>query len=1529
MQNRKSASVISKAACCVVESMEKRTLFSQVISVSTSQMVFNAVANSSPSQIETETITNTGDAALTLGIGSTILANDPAWPTADNARFTLINGAAVPATLAPGASFALQVQYTANAVTTNSAYLDISSDDPINPTLQIQLRGIGTKGLGGSNQPSLATILEAYNIPTLVGDGPNDSNALADNVYPYPPDPSSQEVVLQTLQKAGSGPVTIKVLASFTASGAHPYTLGMYPATNANNLQELFTTPSSEYQSVYVQPTGTTTFDPGSSPFGFYCISNVQTRGRVIYTQDALNTFDSTTGRHFRFFPMETPTGTVVPNEYIMTSTEWNAPIGYDFTNIVAIVSNVKAATGAPTSPAITLTDANALPNTNNMIFNRIQSPNSVLGDIVHDTDTLTVSDTGESPLVISSYSISSGWQLSNPPTFPLTIAPGASVPLTVKFIQSSHPSVPYNETNGPLYASGGGVLTGNLTFTTNDPNNPTISKPMAGWWQLHSENENEPSLQSIVNLIAGWTTVINSTPIPDLTESVAGPNSVPTYYGNEVVSGYWQEADPGNLVTVRALDSYHTEGNSVTTYYYPKGGSSTKLFSTVADTGQTFFPYAFNTTTPAIGTFSNSGTFGFRIDNEYSDDSKNTANNSGGGHHIRFYPIRNSAGQIVPNTYLMCLDYSNIPQNFDFQDNVYIVSNIKPANETATPTDLWATSYSTGNFLSWSPIFDSTVTGYNVYRTDVTGTVHTLLTPTPITNTTFFDSGAASTGYSYYKVTAVSSSGGESPLADTVTVANDNSGGTTGGTGDPVAANETVNTQAGNPVTINEFPDATDTGGTLLASSVNITTVPSNGTASVNTSDGSITYAPNAGYTGIDTFQYTVGDSTGATSAPATITVNVSATPIGNPIVANLAETVGENASVLIDVVSSATDTSATLDPATVTVTVPPAHGSTAVNTSTGAITYTPAVGYHGSDAFQYTIGDSLMAVSPAGLVTLTVVTGAPVAATITAPPINAYTATTVYVVGQATDANGNIDPTSVKITTPPTGGVATVNSATGVITYTPNDGFIGSDSLTYTLSDNAHATSAPATITFNTGVTINATTAKSLSFTDSAGDKIRMAITGGGSALVTFNGTGTDRVIPGPHGTGSLVVTGTGLSIAAIVINNSGINGTLSVTSAGAGLASLGTITVNGPLGRIVAPTSALTGNLSVAGSLSLLQVKAIANSSISIGSTGATKAGLSISTGHVSSTSVISTTPIRTLRAIDWIETGTPDSIAAPTITSLVTTGNFDAGLNLSGGSPFALNTVRVGGAISGDTWSVTGNTNSVIVGSANANWTANLAGNVNGITIRAGGFGGTISTGAINSLTITGDDTGTINAASIKSARIVGQLNGANLNLTNGVVPRAYSLNRLVVTGQALNSDIDSAGNIGSIAVAGMNTSNIDAGVNSSVDLPAQASDFAATASIGSVTITGRGSTFADSNIAAMTLGPINLGLVMTTSANLPFGIAAGTIQSLIFTLDTGGGLQRLSGLLLLSGNSIATYVAANNLNLNEFVIRPGL
>jgi SdrD B-like domain len=758
----KSSSAFASRYKFPIERLEDRRLLSATLAVSQSLMVFNAV-KATTSVTQTLTLTDTGDAALTLGTSAATVTDDPSLP-GGTPRFGLLNTSSIPASLSPGQSFVLNINYNAIAVGIDSAFLNIASNDPVNPTLQVGLRGIGTAGLGGSNQPSLQRILQAYEIPTLVGE------AATAGTYPNPPGANSQEVPLQRLVKAGTGPVTLQVLASFTASGfPKSYVLGTYtPGNPANSRQELFYTTSTENQTTYVQPQGSTSFDPGSNSFGFYFVSNVQSPGRLGYSEDSLNTWDTTNPRKFRFFPLENPDGSVVPNAYILTSTEWNAPSGYDFTNMVAIIRNVKAAPGAPSGPVMGLQNLNPLPGTNRMIFSTIQNQNVKIGDTFHNTGMLQVNNTGSAPLIISSFTITSQWQLLDgttlaAPTFPITIAAGGSKKLAVEFIATSEPTnrTPSNQTNDTTNPSGGGVYTGTLTLNSNDPNAPTQSVPLAGWWQQMSENNDEPDLQTLVNLMAGWSTNINSTPINDLDENTA-TGSKPTYYGEETVSAYWSLADPSQSISITQLDAFHTQGNTATLFWYAKGSTSThSLITTAPDSGQTVFPYLNGTTNYAKATLTpTSAAFGFKVDGEWSDDSLNTAFPTGGGHHVRFFPVRDSQGNLVPNTYIMCMDYSAATgYNFDFQDNVYIITNIHPVAVPAAPTDIYATAASQGGVqVEWAPVQDTTLAGYNIYSSSSPNKNFTLLSTTLLTTPYYLDTGAPAGTTRYYRVTAVDS---------------------------------------------------------------------------------------------------------------------------------------------------------------------------------------------------------------------------------------------------------------------------------------------------------------------------------------------------------------------------------------------------------------------------------------------------------------------------------------------------------------------------------------------------------------------------------------------------------------------------------------------------------------------------------------------------------------------------------------------------------------------------------------------------
>lgn len=92
-----------------------------------------------------------------------------------------------------------------------------------------------------------------------------------------------------------------------------------------------------------------------------------------------------------------------------------------------------------------------------------------------------------------------------------------------------------------------------------------------------------------------------------------------------------------------------------------------------------------------------------------------------------------------------------------------------------------------------------------------------------------------------------------------------------------PVAVNDTATTPQDTVVGINVIGNDTNCSGCTVA----IVTPPAHGTAVANSpAAGQVTYTPNPSFTGTDTFTYTATNA-GGTSAPATVTVGVTANPV------------------------------------------------------------------------------------------------------------------------------------------------------------------------------------------------------------------------------------------------------------------------------------------------------------------------------------------------------------------------------------------------------------------------------------------------------------------------------------------------------------------------------------------------------------------------------------------------------------------------------------------------------------------------
>jgi hypothetical protein len=91
-----------------------------------------------------------------------------------------------------------------------------------------------------------------------------------------------------------------------------------------------------------------------------------------------------------------------------------------------------------------------------------------------------------------------------------------------------------------------------------------------------------------------------------------------------------------------------------------------------------------------------------------------------------------------------------------------------------------------------------------------------------------------------------------------------------------PIARDDTAQTTMGEPVVIPVLDNDSDHDGSLVPSSVKITRPPASGQTTVDPVTGEIRYTPDAGFSGVESFSYTVEDDQGAVSNVGNVTVTV-----------------------------------------------------------------------------------------------------------------------------------------------------------------------------------------------------------------------------------------------------------------------------------------------------------------------------------------------------------------------------------------------------------------------------------------------------------------------------------------------------------------------------------------------------------------------------------------------------------------------------------------------------------------------------
>ncbi|HYD32404.1 MAG TPA: Ig-like domain-containing protein [Azospirillaceae bacterium] len=277
----------------------------------------------------------------------------------------------------------------------------------------------------------------------------------------------------------------------------------------------------------------------------------------------------------------------------------------------------------------------------------------------------------------------------------------------------------------------------------------------------------------------------------------------------------------------------------------------------------------------------------------------------------------------------------------------------------------------------------------------------------------------------------------------------------------DPVANPDSYDAVEDTPLTV-AAPgvlgnDNAGEGGALSAA---IATYPAKGNVALS-ANGGFTYTPHPNFSGGDSFSYKASDATTTTPA-ATVTITVAAAN-DPPNSANDSFQLSNGSTSVAAPGVLVNDTDLDGDSLTAVLQSGPAHAQTFALNPDGSFTFVAIDGFAGSDSFTYSATDGTAAGNTA---TVTIVKNNSPIANPDSVATRRRTPVTINILGNDTDADGTLMPSTVTITAPPTKGTASAN-LNGTVTYTPSGGSSGTDRFSYTVKDDLGALSNVAAVT------------------------------------------------------------------------------------------------------------------------------------------------------------------------------------------------------------------------------------------------------------------------------------------------------------------------------------------------------------------------------------------------------------------------------------------------------------------------------
>lgn len=273
---------------------------------------------------------------------------------------------------------------------------------------------------------------------------------------------------------------------------------------------------------------------------------------------------------------------------------------------------------------------------------------------------TVTLQNGGDVAVRLTGITLGPGaaFGLVSPPAFPLTLAAGARLSLNVRLLPGSSTGV----LNATLRAVGDSAV-GGVDLTE-----------LVGLRAAGLEGNNEPTLKQIVDALGHPVNVGGS-------ELILSTGAAPI--GDEVVAPLFVRASAAAPVTLRPVARYSPDGLSAYGTFVLDGGAARTQVRGTMDVGghQTLNPPL---TAGSQTTFDPGGQpFGVYLaaNGKYPTQDTFTLDRLNAGpspvrHAVRAYPLRDRAGQPIPNSYLLGFEPSS---NGDYQDAVFVLENVRP----------------------------------------------------------------------------------------------------------------------------------------------------------------------------------------------------------------------------------------------------------------------------------------------------------------------------------------------------------------------------------------------------------------------------------------------------------------------------------------------------------------------------------------------------------------------------------------------------------------------------------------------------------------------------------------------------------------------------------------------------------------------------------------------------------------------------------------------------------------------------------